>query len=263
MKRFFSGLTDPGLLRSSNQDAYYLDPEGRFFVVADGMGGHAGGQEASRIATNSIRTYLEEHWQSKEPSKGLLKQAFLEANQAILKDQSSHPERSDMGTTAVVLIFRDDQEPWCAHVGDSRLYRLRDSKLEQITEDHTWVARAIREGELTVSQSKTHPWRHVLSQCLGREDLQKIDIQPVQVDSGDRFLLCSDGLTEELSDHLIASHLKSISACEAAAAALVESAKQHGGRDNITVILVTLPKSLAAKPDNGEEANLTEPDGTD
>ena len=247
MKRFFSGLTDPGLLRSSNQDAYYLDPEGRFFVVADGMGGHAGGQEASRIATHSIRTYLETHWEADKASHELLKQAFLEANQSILKDQNIHPERADMGTTAVVLIFRDDQEPWCAHVGDSRLYRLRGSKLEQITEDHTWVARAIREGELTINQSKTHPWRHVLSQCLGREDLQKIDIQPVQVDPGDLFLLCSDGLTEELSDHLIASHLTAMTACEEAAATLVDSAKQRGGRDNITVILVELPKSPEAQ----------------
>ena len=266
MKRFFSGLTDPGLLRSSNQDAYYLDPTGRFFVVADGMGGHAGGQEASRIATHSIRTYLESYWESEKSSKDLLKQAFLEANQSILKDQSIHPERSDMGTTAVVLIFREDQHPWCAHVGDSRLYRLRGSKLEQITEDHTWVARAIREGELTVNQSKTHPWRHVLSQCLGREDLQKIDIQLVQVEPGDLCLLCSDGLTEELSDHLIASHLTSMTACEAAAAALVDSAKQRGGRDNITVILVGLPQSLDNKQsaknpvDTDEKALSNQPD---
>ncbi|MDJ0701778.1 MAG: protein phosphatase 2C domain-containing protein [Leptolyngbyaceae cyanobacterium MO_188.B28] len=247
MKRFFSGLTDPGLLRSSNQDAYYLDPEGRFFVVADGMGGHAGGQEASRIATHSIRTYLETHWDGDKAPPELLKQAFLEANQSILKDQTVHPERSDMGTTAVVLIFRDDDEPWCAHVGDSRLYQFRGSKLEQLTDDHTWVARAIREGELTINQSKTHPWRHVLSQCLGREDLQKVDIQPVQLESGDLFLLCSDGLTEELSDHVIASHLTSMTACEAAVSALVDSAKQRGGRDNITVVLVGVSPSQEAQ----------------
>ena len=259
MKCFSWGLTDSGLLRSSNQDAYYLDPKERFFIVADGMGGHAGGQEASRIATRAIRTYLEDHWEAEESTQGLLKQAFLEANQAILKDQSIHPERSDMGTTAVVLIFREDEDSWCAHVGDSRLYRLRDSKLERITEDHTWVARAIREGELTPHQGDIHPWRHVLSQCLGREDLQKIEIQPVKVQPGDRFLLCSDGLTEELKDKEIAEHLKSIKACEAVATALVESAKQHGGKDNITVILVDLNKSLEGKLDS--EVNLTQEDG--
>jgi serine/threonine protein phosphatase PrpC len=235
----FSGLTDPGLLRSSNQDDYHVDPEGRFFIVADGMGGHAGGQEASRLATATIKTFLDQHWQTSKSTEYLLKQALNEANDAILADQRLHPERADMGTTVVVLTFRhQDDHPWCAHVGDSRLYRLRGHQLEQITEDHTWIARAIREGELTPAQSRSHPWRHVLSQCLGREDLAQIDVQPIEVQAGDRLLMCSDGLTEELSDHLIASHLKSIRACEAAATALVNSAKQRGGRDNITVIIV-------------------------
>ena len=241
MQRFFSGLTDPGLLRSSNQDAYHVDQKGRFFIVADGMGGHAGGQEASRLATEAIRTYLEAHWASDKTSEVILKQALLAANDAILKDQYLHPERSDMGTTAVVILFRESEsKPWCAHVGDSRLYRQRGPKLHQITEDHTWVARAIREGELTLDQSKHHPWRHVLSQCLGREDLLQIDIQSFDVKTGDRLLLCSDGLTEELSDPLIASHLKSIRACQTAAESLVDAAKQRGGRDNITVVVIAL-----------------------
>lgn len=239
MKRLFTGLTDVGLQRSVNQDDYYVDPEGRFFLVADGMGGHAGGQEASRIATEVIQSYLDAHWNSAIASEALLEQAFLEANQAILRDQRQHPERSDMGTTAVAAIFRDDQ-PWCAHVGDSRLYRLRGAKLEQVTEDHTWVALAMRMGEITADQARMHPWRHVLAQCLGRDDIRQIDIQPFQVQSGDRILLCSDGLTEELSDHIIASHLKNIRACEKAAITLVEAAKDHGGRDNITVIVVMI-----------------------
>ncbi len=157
-----------------------------------------------------------------------------------------------MGTTAVVIIFRDeDEHPWCAHVGDSRLYRLRGPKLDQVTEDHTWIARAVRDGELNISQSRTHPWRHVLSQCLGRADLNRIDIQPVIIQAGDRILLCSDGLTEELSDALIASHIKSIRACDNAVKALIHSAKQRGGRDNITVILVAIAteKDLADLPE--------------
>ncbi len=237
MKRFFTGLSDVGLLRSVNQDAYYIDPEGQFFIVADGMGGHAGGQEASRIATDAIRSYLEEFWNSKISSDKLLEEAFFKANQAIIKDQRRHPERSDMGTTAVVTIFRGEQS-WCAHIGDSRLYRLRGAKLEQITEDHTWVARAMKVGEITPDQARTHPWRHVLAQCLGREDLRQIDLQTFQVQPGDRLLLCSDGLTEELSDQIIANHLKSIRACEMAASALVNAAKDRGGRDNITVVIV-------------------------
>jgi protein phosphatase len=239
MKRLFTGLTDPGLLRSVNQDAYHIDPSGRFFIVADGMGGHAGGQEASRIATRAIQQYLDDHWNSPESSNSLLESALLKANQAILQDQTAHPERSDMGTTVVVVIFRGEQ-PWCAHIGDSRLYRLRGAKLEQLTEDHTWVARAMKLGELTPDQARIHPWRHILSKCLGREDVRQIDVQPLDLQPSDRLLLCSDGLTEELSDQLIASHLKSIRACDKAALALVNAAKDRGGRDNITVVIVAM-----------------------
>ncbi|MBD0343837.1 MAG: serine/threonine-protein phosphatase, partial [Coleofasciculus sp. Co-bin14] len=164
---------------------------------------------------------------------------LYEANQAILQDQQSHPERADMGTTTVVAMFRQEQS-WFAHVGDSRLYRLRDSKLEQITEDHTWVARAMKAGDITPEQARLHPWRHVLSQCLGRKDLQQIDVQPMDVQVGDRLLMCTDGLTEELPDDLIAFYLQPKLAGTQAAASLVEAAKEKGGRDNITVVIVEI-----------------------
>lgn len=260
LKLLFTGMTDPGLLRSSNQDAYHVDNQGRFFIVADGMGGHAGGQEASSIATETIRTYLEEHWESGLATPDILYQALVLANKAIIEDQKKHPERGDMGTTAVVLVFRkhQDEKPWCAHVGDSRLYRLRGPKIVQLTEDHTWIARAVREGELTPDQSRNHPWRHVLSQCLGREDMHRIDVQPLEAQPGDRFLLCSDGLTEELPDTIIAAHLKSIRAVESAAQALINSAKKHGGRDNITVVIVTLLLEKDAKDGELETDFITD-----
>jgi len=240
MKCRFTGLTDPGLIRAVNQDDYYIDPDGRFFLVADGMGGHAGGQEASQIAKEAIHGYLGKHWDSNEiSSEDLLEQAINEANQAIIEDQLSHPERSDMGTTTVVVMFRQDQS-WLAHIGDSRLYRLRDSKLEQITEDHTWVARAMKAGDITPEQARTHHWRHVLSQCLGRKDLPKVDVQKIDVQPGDRLLLCTDGLTEELSDDLIAERLQPSLAGEKSASLLVEAAKAKGGKDNITVVIVEI-----------------------
>lgn len=249
MKRYFAGLTDRGIVRSVNQDAYYIEPNGRFFIVADGMGGHAGGQEASQIATEVMQDYLTQQWDSQQSSVELLEGAFLKANQAIVQDQREHPERSDMGTTAVVVMFRDEEPNqegaksggiWVAHIGDSRLYRLRGSKLEQITEDHTWVARAMKAGQINAEQARNHPWRHVLSQCLGRQDMEEVEVQAIEVLSGDRLLLCSDGLTEELSDSAIANHLKGIRACEQAAKALVNAAKDKGGRDNITVVIVAV-----------------------
>lgn len=201
------------------------------------MGGHAGGQEASRIATEVVREYLDDAWDSSHSSHALLQEAVLKANLAIIQDQKDHPERGDMGTTIVVVAFRDEQ-PVCAHIGDSRLYRLRGARLDQITEDHTWVARALKSGDLKPDQVRVHPWRHILSKCLGREDLQQVDVQSFDWKSTDRLLLCSDGLTEELSDHLITSHMKSIRSCHKAAESLINAAKDNGGRDNITVILI-------------------------
>ncbi len=238
MKRFFAGMTDPGMVRSTNQDSYYLDPEGRFFIVADGMGGHAGGQEASRLAAEAMRTYLEERWETQDDSQEILETALLRANEVILADQKKHPERADMGTTAVVVLFRE--LAWYGNVGDSRIYRMRGAKLDQITEDQTWVAKAIKLGVLTADQARVHPMRHVLAQCLGRDELSEVEIATFDVAAGDRILLCSDGLTEELTDSLISNTMKTIRACDMAATTLINAAKERGGRDNITVVLVAL-----------------------
>lgn len=241
MKRLFAGLSDQGLVRKANQDSYRIDePEGRFFIVADGMGGHAGGEEASRIAAETIHEFLVENWQSQLKPPDLLEKALLKANQDIIQNQKDFPERADMGTTVVVVLFPMEGQPWCAHIGDSRLYRWRGSQLEQITEDHTWISQAVKSGLLTAEQARRHPWRHVLAQCLGREELDEIGIQPLEIQSGDQLLLCSDGLTEELADEQIAPFFEANHPCEIVASALVEAAKEEGGQDNITVVLVSL-----------------------
>jgi serine/threonine protein phosphatase PrpC len=238
MKRLFAGATDTGCVRSANQDSYYIDPDGRFFVVADGMGGHAGGEVASKIAVDSIRECLDALWDVETTPQKLMQDAIDKANQAIINDQMANPVRSDMGTTVVLLLFRDEQ-PWFCHIGDSRLYRLRGAKLEQISDDHTWIARAIQTGVVNADDAKSHPWRHMLLQCLGREDLKSITAQDIEWQPGDRFLICSDGLTEELSDDRITHQLKNTRNCQQAAEALVEAAKLRGGRDNITVVIVS------------------------
>ncbi|QDZ38530.1 Stp1/IreP family PP2C-type Ser/Thr phosphatase [Euhalothece natronophila Z-M001] len=253
MKRRFNGHTDTGVMRAVNQDSYYYDPQGRFFIVADGMGGHAGGQEASKIATETISNYLEQYWESDIESETLLKQAVEEANEKILEDQQTHLERAEMGTTVVVVIFRN-QKCWCAHVGDSRLYLWRQNELTPLTEDHTWVAWALKSGTISREEAAIHPWRHVLSQCLGRKELYSIDIDFLNIQPGDRLLLCSDGLTGEVSEEEITSYINSMETCEEAVTKLIETAKANGGSDNITVIMV----------EEGEtEASFSAQDGKD
>jgi PPM family protein phosphatase len=239
MKSLFTGLSDKGMVRSANQDAYHIDPDGRFFIVADGMGGHAGGEEASRIAIETTHTFLAEHWETATDVENLMKQSLIAANDAIVADQEQNAARADMGTTVVMILFKDDVA-WSAHVGDSRLYRLRDKKLDLITEDDTWVARAMKLGQLTADEAKVHPLRHVLSHCLGRRDLRQINTQTQDIKSGDRILLCSDGLTEEVPHDEIASRLVEAESNESAAQALIDAAKQHGGSDNITVIIAAM-----------------------
>ncbi|WP_299488629.1 Stp1/IreP family PP2C-type Ser/Thr phosphatase [Acaryochloris sp. IP29b_bin.137] len=253
MKRLFAGLSDQGLVRKANQDSYRIDePEGRFFIVADGMGGHAGGEEASRIAAETIQAFLESNWQSQLNPPELLEKALRQANQDIIQNQKEYPERADMGTTVVVVLFPAEGQPWCAHIGDSRLYRWRGSQLDQVTEDHTWISQAVKSGLLTTEQARRHPWRHVLAQCLGREELDEIGIQPLDVKAGDQLLLCSDGLTEELADEQIAPFFQANHPCEEVVSALVEAAKEEGGQDNITVVLVAVGE---AEEDSANWAN--------
>lgn len=195
------------------------------------------GEEASRLAVECIRDYLEQVWHTDDTPEEMLTQAVLKANTAIVSDQINHPNRADMGTTVVVVLLRHGQA-WYCHVGDSRLYRLRGAKLEQISTDHTWIARAVQAGLLTPEEGRIHPWRHMLLQCVGREDLKVVPVNPLDFVEGDRLMICSDGLTEEVSDDRIAHYLKNIRNPDGAVRALVEEAKRQGGRDNITVIVI-------------------------
>lgn len=255
MKSAFAGCTDKGLVRAINQDAYHIDPQGRFFIVADGMGGHAAGQEASRIAKETICRYIEERIDGGKPPELLLKEAFHAANRTIIEDQGVHPENADMGTTAVAALFHQTDngtapQLWCANLGDSRIYRFRERHLEQVTEDDTWVAQAVKAGALEADEARVHPWRHVLSQCLGREDMGEVEIRALDLQPGDRILLCSDGLTEELPDYRIAEELEKSADCQEAVEALVKAAKDAGGRDNVTVVSIAIESIEAPNPDD-------------
>ncbi|WP_071517613.1 PP2C family serine/threonine-protein phosphatase [Geitlerinema sp. PCC 9228] len=241
----FAGRTDTGLVRSVNQDGYYMDPQGKFFIVADGMGGHASGDEASRLALEAFQSYFRENWDTPADTPTLIRQGFNAANQAILQVQQDNPEKADMGTTAVLVMVREEQW-WWANLGDSRLYRWRQGQLQQLTRDHTLVARALATGSLSWEQAREHPLRHVLYKCLGREDLgenlEKVDVESFEVAVGDRLLLCSDGLTEEITDAELAECFQGEASCEKRAADAIELAKKRGGSDNITVIFISVPE---------------------
>ncbi|MEN9245945.1 MAG: Stp1/IreP family PP2C-type Ser/Thr phosphatase [Thermostichales cyanobacterium SRBZ-1_bins_19] len=231
----FVGMTDPGKVRSNNQDNFYCDERGRFAIVADGMGGHAAGAMASQEAVEASKNKILGGW-SQTPAAKLLDDAVAAANQAILDDQRRHADRADMGTTVVVLLLDREGECWSAHIGDSRLYVFRQQKLIQLTQDHTLVARSVRMGEMTLEQSRTHPWRHILERCLGRPDTGSPAIQHIALQPGDRILMCSDGLTEELEDQEIERYCAQGSLMELPQQ-LIEAAKNNGGRDNITVVI--------------------------
>jgi protein phosphatase len=241
MKPEVAGRTDTGLVRSVNQDGYYIDPEGKFFIVADGMGGHASGDEASRLALEAFQSYFTQNWDTPDDTATFIQQGFNAANQAILKVQQENPEKADMGTTAVLVMVRENQW-WWANLGDSRLYRFRQGQLQQLTQDHTLVARALATGNLSWEEAREHPLRHVLYQCLGREDVGKVDIQSFEVCAGDRLLLCSDGLTEEIAEPDLAKCCSKDASCEELAENAIKLAKERGGSDNITVIFISVPE---------------------
>ncbi|MCS6781673.1 MAG: protein phosphatase 2C domain-containing protein [Gloeomargarita sp. SKYBB_i_bin120] len=248
MRLRFSALTHPGIVRQHNEDAYYVDPAGRFFMVADGMGGYSGGERASQLAVSLVALYLDTHWQSTASLAETIQQAILRANEHLLVEQAENPVIRDMGTTLVLLCCGAGNQAWYCHVGDSRLYRFRHNHLEQLTRDHTWVAQAVEAGGLSPLQARSHPWRHLLTQCLGREDLEPVVVQSLTLEPGDCYLLCSDGLTEEVLDWQIAATLRRRRSPEWTVQALVDAACQHGGRDNITAVVVQVLEETEAPP---------------
>lgn len=220
--------TNVGRVRSSNQDAVAAD--GRLFVVADGMGGHVGGEVASALAIAAIR-------QAVEAGAGAV-EALVAANGAILERAHAEPELAGMGTTATLALIDSDGRCELASVGDSRAYLLHDGELRQLTSDHTFVQELVDAGTITSEQAAIHQARHVLTRVLGVVD----DVQPdrfeVQLEPGDVVLLCSDGLVNEVDEHSIAEVLASGDP-ERAVRTLIDTALLHGGSDNVSVVVVT------------------------
>ncbi len=243
MKATAFGLTDVGRRRESNEDDFLLEPARGVFAVADGMGGHAAGEIASRLAIETLREVLQrdgvhnaDHLNA-EAAAVWLKSAVEEANRRICDSIQSHEERRGMGTTVVALV-QSGGDAVIGHVGDSRLYLLRGEELIRMTSDHSWVNEQVKLGLMNDDAAQRHPMRNIVTRALGSRPEVLVDLASVPVQTGDVFVLCSDGLNTMLSDGQIHAILVGHrDDPEAACRALILEANRHGGEDNVTVVV--------------------------
>ncbi|HEX9500471.1 MAG TPA: Stp1/IreP family PP2C-type Ser/Thr phosphatase [Thermoanaerobaculia bacterium] len=240
--------TDVGKVRSENQDFAALTTVkeeavspagGRLLIVADGMGGHRGGATASRIATETVKNqYLGNETKDVEVA---LHEALTRANARVFSESQINPELRGMGTTTSALVIRG-AEAWFAHVGDSRIYMVRNDTVEQLTEDHSLVATMVREGLLTAQEAENHPRRNVLQRSIGVGEEVEIDVRgPIELQENDTFVLCSDGLHGLVKE----AEIKDIAklAIQQAANDFVKLALERGAPDNVTVIVARIVRA--------------------
>jgi len=239
----FGAATDAGLRRPENEDSYLVDFDPHaypdrpaLFVVCDGVGGAVAGKTASQLATERVMRAFRESTQA-NPSARLI-EAAERASALIFEHSLSHPATEGMATTLVAAAL-DGMHCYVVNVGDSRAYRSSDGRLERLTVDHTLVQEQIASGLITAEQAAESPYRHIITRSLGREasDVGVESYAPVELAEGQRFILCSDGLTDMVAESEILAVMSSEEP-ERAAPALVDLANKHGGRDNITVIVI-------------------------
>ncbi len=249
-----SAKTDIGLRRQQNEDHYLADPALRLYVVCDGMGGGNAGEIASGMAIDAIREFLraplgrEETAWSRDPNISAattqLAAAIREANHTIHRASWSHPSYAGMGTTVVAARLTDKLLS-IAHVGDSRLYLIRNGRIELLTADHSWVAEQVQQGLMTEAEAERSPKRNIVTRALGVESSVEVDIGEMPVLPGDRLLLCSDGLTRGVRPSEILRTIESVPDADIAAERLIAMANAAGGEDNTTVLLITIESGKA------------------
>ena len=242
--------SDTGRQRSENEDSLFV--RAPIFVVADGMGGAQAGEVASKAAADAFDRDLPEG-----PPERFLRETIEEANRRIHELARADPSRAGMGTTiTAAIVDASGEEVGIGHVGDSRAYRLRRSKLEQLTRDHSLVEEMRRKGQITDAQAEDHPQRSIITRALGPEPEVEVDLQTVPASPGDVFLLCSDGLTTMVDEARIAAVLSSASSMREAVRTLVDEANAAGGRDNITALAFRLADAAAPLGEPPEQATL-------
>jgi protein phosphatase len=247
------GITDVGKKRKHNEDAYALDPAEGFFVVADGMGGHAAGEVAAKITVETIGEFIAATRQKEEATwpfkynhelhfnSNRLAVAIEKANERVMAAVAAQPWLKGMGTTVVAGLL-NEKILSLAHVGDSRAYLFRDGELSRLTDDHSWVHEQVAAGILTEEEAKTHPLKNVVTRALGGGPSVAPDLREMEFKKGDGYLFCSDGLTTMLSDEEIRDSVAASKDqdAEALCQSLVDLANEKGGVDNITVVFVRI-----------------------
>jgi protein phosphatase len=252
VKLVVAGVTDVGRLRDGNEDSFVVDERLTLFAVADGMGGHRGGEVASATAIEALRAAV--------ASGRSINDAVSAANAAVLEKAAGDPELAGMGTTMTALTPISGAALLIAHVGDSRAYLLHDGAIRRLTEDHSLVEELVREGRLTEEQAESHPQRAIITRALGVDEDVEVDLYTVGVSQGDRVIVCSDGLTTMLRDREIEGIARQEADPRVAANRLVEAANGAGGDDNITVIVLDVTEvDVPEPPDPGALAEGTAP----
>jgi PPM family protein phosphatase len=243
-----AGETNVGMKRTHNEDSFSIIEDAGLYIVADGMGGHASGEVASKMAVDSLKEFFastaqdpERTWPYKmDRSKGYEENRLITgiklANLRIYESAQRDPRQRGMGTT-IVTMFAVEDGVYVAHVGDSRGYRIRDGKIEQLTEDHSLLNDYIKMKRLTPEEIANFPHKNVIVRALGMKDTVKVDTRYEQPRAGDTYLLCSDGLSGPVTDPDMLDIVTSSSDLKTAASRLIQRANEHGGPDNITCVL--------------------------
>jgi len=246
--------THSGMVRSHNEDSIAADGEAGLAVLADGMGGYNAGEVASGIAVEYIKTEMKKQLSGKKPEdldepsvQKLIAEHSARANAAIYQSAQSQPQYSGRGTTLVVALWHDNRIS-VGHVGDSRLYRLRDGKLSQVTRDHSLLQEQIDSGMITKEQARHSQNKNLVTRAVGIDPVVETEVHTYPVQVGDIYLMCSDGLNDMVTDEDIELTLSSLAAnLQLAAQQLIQQACDNGGRDNVSVILVRVAKDFSAR----------------
>jgi protein phosphatase len=252
----YGARTDVGCVRDHNEDAYGAWPKKGLFAVTDGMGGHAAGEVASEMTIQAVGEVVERYVLADDADPAaVLQEALQTANKEVFDRAAREPERANMGCTAAVIWVMMDKYA-IAHVGDSRIYRMRRGRLEALTKDHSYVQELVDRGTITPEEAATHSQRNVITRAIGGNSTVETDTSTGDLEPGDTFLLCTDGLcgvvSEAEAEKRVASARRLQSLCEA----LVEDARKAGGPDNVTVAAVRPHFDLSARTAHGVERAL-------